>query len=98
MRSTSYYGVAMLVLLRYMASGRSGLTLQIRAAAQRRLFVDILTVGIPTAFNAVLTNLTVILVTGAIGLFGTTALAACGIASRLDYIMIPILFGMSSAT
>ena len=57
-----------------------------------------LKVGIPTAFNAVLTNLTVILVTGAVGLFGTSALAGYGIASRLDYIMIPLLFGISTAT
>jgi Na+-driven multidrug efflux pump len=62
------------------------------------LFADILKVGLPTAVNAVLTNLTVILVTGAVGLFGTTALAAYGIASRLDYVLIPILFGLCTAT
>jgi putative MATE family efflux protein len=91
-----YYGAAMLVLLRYMASGRSGLRFRI-VPLQRRLFVDILKVGIPTAINTVLTNLTVILVTGAVGLFGTKALAAYGIASRLDYVMIPILFGICTA-
>jgi len=91
-----YYGAAMLVLLRYMASGRAGLTFKV-VPLRRRLFADILKVGIPTAFNTVLTNLTVILVTGAVGLFGTTALAAYGIASRLDYIMIPILFGLCTA-
>ena len=79
-----------------MRSGRSGLTL----AATRlewRLFADILKVGLPTAINAVQTNLCVILVTGAVGLFGTAALAGYGTASRLDYVMIPILFGLSSA-
>jgi putative MATE family efflux protein len=91
-----YYGAAMLVLLRYMASGRSSLTVRF-VPLQRRLFADILKVGIPTAFNTVLTNLTVILVTGAVGLFGTKALAAYGIASRLDYVMIPILFGVCTA-
>jgi putative MATE family efflux protein len=91
-----YYCVAMLVLQRYMASGRSGLTFKI-VPLQGRLFMDILKVGVPTAVNAVLTNLTVILVTGAVGLFGTTALAAYGISSRLDYIMIPLLFGLSTA-
>jgi putative MATE family efflux protein len=91
-----YYGAAMLVLLRYMASGRSGLRFRI-VPLQRRLFADILKVGIPTAINTVLTNLTVILVTGAVGLFGTKALAAYGIASRLDYVMIPILFGICTA-
>jgi putative MATE family efflux protein len=91
-----YYGAAMLVLLRYMMSGRSGLIVKI-VPLQSRLFADILKVGIPTAFNTLLTNLTVILVTGAVGLFGTKALAAYGIASRLDYVMIPILFGLCTA-
>jgi MATE family, multidrug efflux pump len=92
-----YYCAAMLVLLRYMASGRAGLTFKM-VPLRAKLFADILKVGVPTALNAVLTNLTVILVTGAVGLFGTTALAAYGISSRLDYIMIPLLFGISTAT
>ena len=92
-----YYCAAMLFMLRYMAAGRSGLTFRL-APLQMRLFADILRVGIPTAVNTVLTNLTVILVTGAVGLFGTTALAAYGISSRLDYVMIPILFGLCTAT
>ncbi|MEK9278483.1 MULTISPECIES: MATE family efflux transporter [unclassified Bradyrhizobium] len=92
-----YYGAAMLVLLRYMASGQSGLTLRI-VRLRAAIFADMLKVGIPTALNAVLTNLTVILVTGAVGLFGTSALAGYGISSRLDYIMIPLLFGISTAT
>ena len=92
----AYYCGAMLFLLRYMASGRAGLTFKF-VPLQGRLFLDILKVGIPTAINAVLSNLTVILVTAAVGLFGTTALAAYGIASRLDYIMIPILFGLCTA-
>ena len=92
-----YYGAAMLFLLRYMASGRSGLTLGM-VRLRGYLFIDILKVGVPTAIQALLTNLTVILVTGAVGLFGTSALAGYGIASRLDYIMIPLLFGVSTAT
>jgi putative MATE family efflux protein len=92
-----YYCAAMLFLTRYMASGRAGLTIRF-APLQRRLFADILKIGVPTAVNAVLTNLTVILVTGAFGLFGTTALAAYGISSRLDYILIPLLFGLCTAT
>jgi len=92
-----YYTAAMLYLLRYMASGRSGLTFRL-VRLRANLFADILKVGIPTAINAMLTNLTVILVTGAVGLFGTSALAGYGISSRLDYIMIPLLFGVSTAT
>jgi putative MATE family efflux protein len=92
-----YYCAAMLFLTRYMASGRADLTFHF-VPLKARLFADILKVGVPTAVNTVLTNLTVILVTGAVGLFGTTALAAYGIASRLDYVMIPILFGLCTAT
>jgi len=92
-----YYCGAMLFLLRYMARDRGGLTLR-PSRLQARLFADILRVGVPTSINAVLTNLTVIVVTGTVGLFGTTALAAYGIASRLDYILIPILFGLCTAT
>ncbi|MGJ5079835.1 MATE family efflux transporter [Bradyrhizobium sp. HKCCYLS3013] len=92
-----YYCGAMLVLVRYMASGRSSLHVRV-APLQARLFADILRVGLPTALNAVMVNLTVILVTALAGRFGTSELAAYGIASRLDYIMIPILFGLCTAT
>lgn len=91
-----YYCAAMFVLLHYMASGRSGLTLRF-SHLRGDLFIDILKVAVPTAIIGIFTNLTVILVTGAVGLFGTTAIAAYGIASRLDYVMIPILFGVSAA-
>src|SRR3984885_4246869 len=91
-----YYCGAMLFLLRYMASGRAGLVLNF-SALRGSLFSDILKVGLPTSLVAFLTNLTVILVTGAVGLFGTTALAGYGISSRLDYIMIPLLFGLGTA-
>jgi putative MATE family efflux protein len=92
-----YYCGAMLFLLRYMASGRSGLVLNF-STLRGSLFSDILKVGLPTSLVAFLTNLTVILVTGAVGLFGTTALAGYGISSRLDYVMIPLLFGVGTAT
>jgi putative MATE family efflux protein len=91
-----YYVGALIVMLAYLRSGRSGLTLAI-APLQRRLLTDILKVGLPTAINAVQTNLCVILVTGAVGLFGTAAIAGYGTASRLDYVLIPILFGLSSS-
>ena len=91
-----YYLGALIVMIRYMRSGRSGLTLSI-VPLERRLFADMLKVGLPSAFNALQTNLCVILVTGAVGLFGTAALAGYGTAARLDYVLIPILFGLSSA-
>ena len=37
------------------------------------------------------------LVTGTVGLFGADGLAGYGIASRLDYLLIPLLFGLGTA-
>jgi putative MATE family efflux protein len=91
-----YYIGALFVMIAYMRSGRAGLTLAV-TRLEWRLFADILKVGLPTAINTVQTNLCVILVTGAVGLFGTAAIAGYGTASRLDYVLIPVLFGLSSA-
>ena len=46
-----YYCGAMLFLLRYMASGRAGLTLR-PVTLRYALFADILKVGLPTSLNA----------------------------------------------
>lgn len=62
-----------------------------------RLFADLLRVDVPSALNAVQTNLAPTLVTAAIGLFGVKAIAGYGIASRLDYLMIPIVVGLATA-
>ncbi|ADV82830.1 MATE family efflux transporter [Terriglobus saanensis] len=92
----SYYTIASLLLLRYMTSGRSGLKLTL-APLQWRLFADILRVGLLSTIAIIQTNLTVIAVTGAFGVFGIHALAGYGIASRLDYFLIPVLFGLGTA-
>jgi Na+-driven multidrug efflux pump len=42
-------------------------------------------------------NLTVACVTGVVGLFGADAIAGYGIAARLDYLQIPLLFGLGTA-
>ncbi len=91
-----YYGGALLVLTIYMRTGRAGLRLK-RGPLQRRLLVDMLGVGVPAAVTTVLTNLTVVIVTSLFGEFGVHALAGYGAASRIDYVMIPLLFGVASA-
>jgi putative MATE family efflux protein len=88
--------VAAAVLVRYLAAGRALVVLK-RVRLEQRLLADILRVGFPSALGTVLFNLTVLLVTGAVGLFGTDALAGYGIACRLDYILIPLLFGLGTA-
>ena len=91
-----YYAAAAVVMLTLLGSGRSVLLLR-PSRLQWRRFADILKVGFPSAVGTGLTNLTVVLVTGAAAVFGTGALAGYGIASRLDYLLIPLVFGWASA-
>ncbi len=91
-----YYTGAAIVLLRYFLRGQGVLTL--RAAPLRRvMFGAILRVGAVSALGALTANLTILLVTGAVGAFGVHALAGYGIASRVDWLLIPLLFGLGSA-
>jgi putative MATE family efflux protein len=94
-----YYLVAAITLTGYLRSRHAALhlTFDLRRI-ERRLFVDVLRVGGLSALATIQSNLTVVLVTGAVGLFGTNAIAGYGIASRLDYLMIPLVFGLGAAT
>ena len=86
------------VLLAYLRSGRSLVRLELRGVRLRAaLFADILRVGAPGALNTVMTNLTVVLLTGLVGPFGTFALAGYGMGARLEYLQIPLVFGFGSA-
>jgi putative MATE family efflux protein len=91
-----YYSGAALVLIRTMRAGNGSLALR-PSRLRLDLLRNILGVGLPTAFSTVVINLTVILVTGIFGAFGTDTLAGFGAASRLDYILVPLLFGLASA-
>jgi putative MATE family efflux protein len=84
-------------LILYLRSAKS--PVQLRAAALRwRLFKDILKVGLLSAVGTVVANLTIVATTGLVGRFGTDAIAGYGLASRLDYLLIPLLFALGTAT
>ncbi|HEV8391664.1 MAG TPA: MATE family efflux transporter, partial [Dongiaceae bacterium] len=91
-----YYVLAAIALVLYLRSSHSLLKLRI-VPLQGRLFKDILGVGFLSAIGTVQVNLTVTLITAAVGRFGADAIAGYGIASRLDYIQIPLLFGLGTA-
>jgi Na+-driven multidrug efflux pump len=61
------------------------------------LFREILRVGVPAAITTIIANMTVLMVTGLVGRFGTPALAGYGIGARLEYLQIPIVFGLGAA-
>ncbi|MBV8848894.1 MAG: MATE family efflux transporter [Methylobacteriaceae bacterium] len=91
-----YYIGSTAVLFFYLRSPYAGLSLR-WARPEWRHVKDILRVGLLSALGTVQSNLTVVLVTGAVGVFGIDALAGYGTASRLDYIMIPLMFGLGTA-
>lgn len=60
-------------------------------------FRDILKVGLIACLVVILTNGTVLMVTGLVGRAGDAAIAGYGIGSRLEYMMVPISFGIGAA-
>jgi MATE family, multidrug efflux pump len=94
----TYYVLGTAALAIALLSGRSLVRLRLRGLRFRvRLFREILRVGLPGALNTVQTNLTVVLVTALVGSFGTVALAGYGMGARLEYMQIPLVFGLGSA-
>jgi Na+-driven multidrug efflux pump len=92
-----YYVLATAVLVAYMRSRRSPVRIVWRRL-EWRLFKDILGVGSLSAIGTVQVNLTVAIITALVGVFGNDAIAGYGMASRLDYVLIPLLFGLGTAT
>lgn len=93
---TLYYAAAGMVLIRYLLKSTAGLRLTLRPL-RWPLFRDVLGVGLFSSVAVVQINLTVIIVTGLVGRFGKAALGGYGIGARLDYLFIPVLFGLGSA-
>jgi putative MATE family efflux protein len=90
-----YYAAGVVVLAAYLRSGRSVVRLAIEGVRLRwALFADILRVGAVAALITVQTNLTIAIATGLVGAFGPAAIAGYGTASRLEYLLIPLVFGL----
>ncbi|MGH8688138.1 MAG: MATE family efflux transporter [Burkholderiales bacterium] len=88
---------ALLALVLYMRSRSSPLRLR-RSRLEARLFGDILKVGLLSAVGTIMSNLSVVVTTGLVGRYGTDAIAGYGLASRLDYLLIPLLFALGTAS
>src|SRR5207302_8500358 len=86
------------LLLGYLRSRRSLVTLSFRGVSlQWRLFADILKVGVPGLVNVVITNLSVVVLTGIAGHLGREAAIGYAMGARLEYILIPLAFGFGTA-
>jgi len=92
-----YYALGSAALAYYLRSGRSVVRLSLRRIRlEARLFGDILRVGAVAALITVQTNLTVAITTAIVGAFGPAAIAGYGTGSRLEYLLVPLAFGLGS--
>src|SRR4029079_17347827 len=92
------FGAGSLVLLACLRSSRSLVTLRFRGVSlQWGLFAQILKVGVPGLVNVVITNLSVVLLTGIAGHLGREAAIGYAMGARLEYILIRLAFGFGTA-
>jgi putative MATE family efflux protein len=91
----AFYALGALALTFYLFSSRSLIRLSIRRFAFRwSLFYEILRVGAVAALITVGTNVTIAAATGLIGQFGPAAIAGYGTGSRIEYLLVPLVFGL----
>ncbi|MDO8277743.1 MAG: MATE family efflux transporter [Burkholderiaceae bacterium] len=91
----AYYAAGILVLAGYLRSRRSVLQ-PFRTPIKFRwpLFREILRVGLGGVISGVATNLNIVVTTAFVGGFGVAAIAGYGTAARLEYLLVPIAFGI----
>lgn len=77
--------------------GGAGFAPRLRVAPSRAMFARILRVGLVACALAAVANLTTILVTAQLASRGAAAVAGYGISARLEFMMIPLAFGIGSA-
>jgi putative MATE family efflux protein len=90
-----YYILGSIALAAYLWSGRSVVRPPLRGVRFRwPLFRDILRVGALAALVTISTNLTIMIGTSLVGQFGPAAIAGYGTGSRLEYLLVPLVFGL----
>ncbi len=86
-------------LYAYLHTGRSKMRLSVRATPlQGELLRDILKVGALACISPLQSVLTILILTGLVAQFGTTALAGYGIGARLEFLLVPIGFAIGVAS
>jgi putative MATE family efflux protein len=93
----SYYVLGCVAFVAYLWGGRSVLHPSLRGTRFRwPLFRDILRVGAVAALVTVATNLTIMIGTAFVGGFGSAAIAGYGTGARLEYLLVPLVFGLGA--
>ncbi len=94
----SFYAFGLTVSAWFILTRRAGLLPSWRAFRfEARLFKDVLLVGIPSSLNTVLATLTGAMMVILVGPFGDASVAGFGMASRMEFLMMPVVFGLGSA-
>ncbi len=92
-----YYLGGTIALLMYLRSSRSLLKPKVAGVKLRwPLFRDILVIGLVGSISTVATNLSIGIATALSGHFGPGAIAGYGTASRLEYLLVPLVFGLGA--
>ena len=90
-------GAAALLLAWALWRGKLGFTPRLTGIRlERRLFAEILRVGVMGSATTLTANLTAMLVTGLVGRFGVAALAGYSVGVRLEFMLAPLAFGIGS--
>ncbi|MBI3199266.1 MAG: MATE family efflux transporter [Rhodospirillales bacterium] len=90
-------GAQTLLLARAVWRGRLGVVPHVPGVKlQRRLFGEILRVGVMGSFTTVVASLAALLMTGLVGRFGIEALAGYGVGIRLEYMVSPLAYGIGT--
>lgn len=83
----------------YLNSGQARITLRLRGVTlHREMFADILKVGAVSMLSPLQSVLTVVIFTGFVARLGVEALAGYSIGQRLEFLVIPIAFGIGVAS
>jgi len=83
----------------YLFKGHSRLNLTLRAfSLQREMFTDILKVGAVSMISPLQSVLTIVIFTGFVARLGVLPLAGYSIGQRLEFLLIPISFGIGVAS
>jgi len=92
-----FYAVGSIVFVTYLWSGRGVLRPQWRPARLRWVpLAEILRVGALSSLISVSTNIIIGTATGFAGSFGTAAVAGYGTGARLEYVLVPLVFGLGT--
>lgn len=93
----AYYVAGIVVFAAYLWSGRGVLHPPVRPPAlSRAALASILRIGAVSAVVSATTNVTIATATGLVGVAGPAAVAGYGTGARLEYLLVPMVFGLGA--